>query len=226
MLSASTILAISGAAFAAGAILVAMMGGTGSSYSAPPMYYVAGQGPVQTQYTPQYPVQQQTPPVYQLPMAQPTQPQIPAQTMPPVQSAPPVYQQQQPTYVEPYQSAYPWGYNAYIATIANTPMAPVNYMPGYQDMVYTPSFGSPQVYTYNFDYKRGGLTSNQPSIWPSPPGAPPGYVSQQYMPPINQCRYNIDLSNVAYTRTYPNGAVSFGKIPICYSDDGSWRGYP
>jgi hypothetical protein len=133
-----------------------------------------------------------------------TQPQAP-QPMP------------QPMCPPPYASMYPWGYNAYIATIANTPMQSPAMSYGYAYTPYTPWY-SPQVYSYNFNnpgqgYNNGVVTN---PIRPSPPGAPPGSTCPQ------QCTYN--WNGDGYTRTYPNGSVSFAPIPSCYDDYGRWRG--
>lgn len=121
----------------------------------------------------------------------------------------------QPVY--PYASMYPWGYNAYIATIANTPMTS-NYT-AYGQMpynVYGTYCGSPQVYTYNY-HSNGGIVQNTPYIRPSPMGAPPGNSQPIYTYDFSKCP--------SYVREYGNGSVSFAKVPYCYNDDGTWRGW-
>lgn len=114
-----------------------------------PLYAIPREGPTVTDYTPQMPQQPQQPVVMR--------PNIPA-----------------PAYVPSYLSSYPWGYNAYIAAIANAPMQNQSmnyqYYPA-QDMNCGYYYASPRVIEYNTDYGRGiNYVPPKPYIPPAPPG--------------------------------------------------------
>ena len=230
------------------AVIGSIFGGGGDDQQ--PRYAIPRQGPTVTDYTPNIPPQPPQPVVMK--------PNIPAP-------------QNVPTYV----SAYPWGYNAYIAAIANTPMQstptyqyyPVNdFSGGYY-------YSSPKVFEWNTDYGRT-LQYNPPN--PIQPPAPPGYMQPQFaynMPmntppsvqqvtpmmstspqltynfgnqipnqqtiidvPASSMRYTYDFEKKyqenlpqnyqdAYDRTLNDGSVTFCKVPSCYNNDSTWRGW-
>lgn len=244
----STVAGVAGAVVAVGAVVAAIANMMNPNRAH--MYETPGQGPVQTQYVPQHPMQQ---PMYQAPMYQMPIYQAPVQPMyqqpvyqQPVYQQPvyqqPVYQQQpvqpaQPTQqsvyhqpvqpVQPYVSQYPWGYNAYIACLANMPLQN-------QSQSFTYAYSQPTqyngpLYTYDWDkfYRKNMGVGGSPQQMGAPPGqTPPVYPysaqQQQASPPPQP---HIDLSTIpAYVRTYANGYTSAMQIPACYNNDGSWRG--
>ena len=154
-------------------------------------YAIPREGRCVTDYTPYIPSQQ--------PIQQPVvmKPNIPA-----------------PEYVPTYQSAYPWGYNAYIATIANAPMQ--NNSMSYQyypvqvsDMSGGYYYASPKVFEYNTDYGRSSsYTPPKPYIQP----APPGYnMSPQYS-------YNMN-GGMQYQPTYYTQQQPIQQSPQIYTYD-------
>lgn len=165
-------------------------------------YAIAGQGPVNIDYRPQ--CQNQVP--Y---MERPT---YPATT--PVPAPTPVM-----------GSSYPWGYNAYIAAIANTPMVEQYHpYPNYpvQNVQLYRSYSAPMTQTWHCNYGQINCF-DLPVVRPSP-GAPPG----NYQPQFDNSKfinyYPKSLPTMeSYVRTYANGSVSFGKIPSCYDNNGGWR---
>jgi hypothetical protein len=121
-----------------------------------PQFGMNGVGPVPVEYVP--PVIQPEPVYYQQNIPQPTYQPAPVYQPPVVQ--PPVYVQPQPVYQAPqpvvqptpYVSEYPWGYNAYIGAIANTPLQPAQtYYPVQNQPVYDMS---QQGCMYETDYGR------------------------------------------------------------------------
>ena len=216
----STAGAIGGIIMGIGA-LVALFGSLfGNKNNDQPQYEIPREGPTVTDYTPQMPQQQ---PVVM-------RPNIPT-----------------PAYVPSYLSSYPWGYNAYVSAIANTPIQTPNmgyqYYP-YQDMSCGYYYASPRVIEYNTDY---GRTLNYNSPKPYLPGAPPGNMQPQFAyniggsgpPPIQQpniqqqpvqqpiqsCEYDFTKQKDAYQRVLPNGCVSAFNIPACYDNNGNWKGW-
>jgi hypothetical protein len=127
-LSASAVAGIAGAALAVGTLLATFLNSRNNNQG-PPTFESKGQGPVGTNYDPNQHAPQPGP----------------APMQPPVNPA-------------PYASMYPWGYNAYIASIANTPMAQPTYgytaYYPYNGMCYA-GYSSPQVYSYNFNNQYG-----------------------------------------------------------------------
>lgn len=126
-----------------------------------PQYAVSGEGNVSTQYVPQAPAQAYVP-------------------APPVQQY--RYSVPAPQPVAPYQSVYPWGYNAYIATIANTPTVQPQYTTYYPNDGYVPKF-APQTLFYNFDSRSNSLNQNTNVQGRA---APPGMFGQSFSPTLNQ----------------------------------------
>lgn len=201
-ITTNTIAGIAGVVVAIGAVVAAFAQMMNNNQQ--PMYETPGQGPVQTQYVPQHPVYQQ--PVYQQPVQPPFNQPVP--------------------HVAPYCSEYPWGYNAYVAYIANTPIQ--NPQPVYPTApAYQPTYSGP-VYTYDFEKFNRKKMAEQAMYQTM--GAPPGQIPSPW---VNQPQSSylwetptIDASQVpAYTRTYANGYTSFCKIPVCYDSSGSWVGF-
>lgn len=143
-------------------------------------YAIAREGCVSTQYTPQAPacaynfgVQQSSPTVQQY-----YRQSIPA-----------------PQPVTPYRSEYPWGYNAYIASIANTPLVSQQYSTYYPQTnnVYDGPKYAPRVFEYNTDYHRGDTMNYLMSAQGR--AAPPSYA-------YGQCMANPTFSQ-AVQSSYP-----------------------
>jgi hypothetical protein len=153
---------------------------------------------------------------YQQNIPQPTYQPAPVYQPPVVQ--PPVYVQPQPVYQAPqpvvqptpYVSEYPWGYNAYIGAIANTPLQPAQtYYPVQNQPVYDMS---QQGCMYETDYGRnrtvlqssfGGrgpsiiVEHNQPQsgyATPTQPQPQPQFNSQYYQ------AYQYQPTDVKYTQ--------------------------
>lgn len=150
---------IAGLCIAVGSILKAMK----EQQPMQPRYAIAGNGYAQTQYVPQAPSQAYIPyvppvPQYQAPIQQYQQP-IPV-----------------PQPVEPYKSVYPWGYNAYIASIANTQTVPSQYTTSYYPNTYMVDgvMHAPCTIMYNTDYHRGDTLNQLTSVQGR--AAPPGYT--------------------------------------------------
>lgn len=206
------------------AVVAGLLGGGGKNDNQT-HYEIPREGPTVTDYTPQIPPAPQQPVVMK--------PNIPA-----------------PAYVPTYVSSYPWGYNAYVSAIANTPMqtSTMNYQyyPG-QDMSFGYYYASPKVIEYNTDYGRT-LSYNSPK--PYLPAAPPGMmqpqftynlngqqVYQQPQPMINpftpnvqptvqpSCEYDFNKHMEAYSRIEPDGCVTAFKVPACYDNEGNWKGW-
>lgn len=159
-----------------------------------------------------------------------------------------------------YRSEYPWGTNAYIYTIANTPIQPLPSPTCYYDRDGVLCSSQPGP-SYNF--KSHDIYTNHGR------NAPPGYYGSngQFNPTLNQairseypwgdhspsmgCNYDqprysdghgeytykfnipINARVVPYqpqsgdqyesTRVYPDGTISFCKIPNSYDDYGYLR---
>ena len=149
-----------------------------------PQYAATGTGYVSTPY-----VQQAPPPTY----------------VPPVQEYRPVVPAPQP--VAPCPSANPWGYNAYIATIANTPVQQ-QYTTYYPNGVYEINGvkygGKPCL--YNVDYTTGAPLNQNNAVQGR--AAPPGYTfGQPFSPTLNQAVQSQPYPWSA-SGTVPNVTVS------------------
>lgn len=216
----STAGTIAGVIMGIGALIAVIGSIIGKKNDPKPLYAIPREGPTVTDYTPQMPVQQ---PVVM-------KPNIPA-----------------PAYVPTYLSSYPWGYNAYVAALANTPMQNNNTYQYYpvQDMSCGYYYASPRVFEWNTDY---GRTLNYQNPKPYIPQAPPGNMQPQFAYNVNygayqqptfgqqqqmsnlntpvqpSCSYNFQQPP-AYQRLNKDGTESVFNIPACYDNNGDWKGW-
>lgn len=147
---------------------------------------MAYQQPVQP-----YPVYQE--PVYvQQPVVQPV-----PQYIPPVQPVPQYVPQPIPEPVQqPVPQTYPWGYNAYINSIANTPMQTQMYYP-YQNQ--TGYNTSQQTFGYNTDYGRNRVVLQSSLL----SNAPPVIIEHPQPQNVGAAQFNNYVQAPGYRVTQP-----------------------
>ena len=180
----------------------------------------------------------------QMPMPSFTTPAVPAPPIvqPPVYQAPPPAPAPQPMYQAQVAPTYSWGPSAYVATVASYVPQPMSYAPVQNPQMYGQqliSRGDTMADRYKLyqspSYGYGGYGGSPPIVYGTTPqsSCPQTLFYQNFTDPAlwntpkpigYQTTYDLTQhADSAYARTYPNGSVSFVKIPAVYGDNGTWR---